>query len=164
MIQVPPKGRSPLSPRARSLLGIHPSGSPWAFLKRTYPLFTSAASYFESHCFLGASLITRGECDARYEVGVDKIMYGSDFPHSEGTYPYTREAIRLVFETVPDDELLDMLAANAARLYGLDMSLLQGHADRVGPTLADLRRPLRADELPKDSASPTFGAQAGFQK
>jgi predicted TIM-barrel fold metal-dependent hydrolase len=122
------------------------------------------SEYFESNCFLGASLITRGECDARYEVGVDKIMYGSDFPHSEGTYPYTREAIRLVFETVPDDELLDMLAANAARLYDLDMSLLQGHADRVGPTLADLRRPLRADELPKDSASPTFGAQAGFQK
>ena len=31
------------------------------------------------------------------EIGIDRIMWGSDYPHREGTYPYSREALRQAF-------------------------------------------------------------------
>ncbi len=41
-------------------------------------------------------------------------MWGSDYPHDEGTPPYTRETLRAVFNNVPEVELRDVLAGNAA--------------------------------------------------
>ena len=32
--------------------------------------------------------------DRRYEIGVGNIMWGNDFPHPEGTWPYTRSSSR----------------------------------------------------------------------
>ena len=36
----------------------------------------------------------RARAPLRYEIGVDRIMWGQDYPHIEGTYPYTTEALR----------------------------------------------------------------------
>src|SRR5256885_10049657 len=32
----------------------------------------------------------RSEIPLRYDIGVDRLMWGSDFPHDEGTFPYSR--------------------------------------------------------------------------
>jgi len=37
----------------------------------------------------------------RYDVGIDRIMWGADYPHSEGSYPHTTEALRAAFRVVP---------------------------------------------------------------
>ena len=37
----------------------------------------------------------------RYEIGVDNIMWGNDFPHPEGTWPYTREFLKNRFWDMP---------------------------------------------------------------
>ncbi len=50
-------------------------------------------------------------------IGVENLMWGSDYPHVEGTFPRSREVIERVFEGVPDDERVKILASNAARLY-----------------------------------------------
>ena len=44
----------------------------------------------------------RARCTLRYEIGVDTIMWGQDYPHVEGTYPYTTEALRNTFAGVAD--------------------------------------------------------------
>ena len=111
------------------------------------------------NCFLGSSFLRPSECDRRYEIGVDKIMWGQDYPHVEGTYPYTREALRHTFAGVSTDEVADMLAGNAARVYDFDLDALAPIAARVGPVVEEIATPL--DRIPPDAYSVAFtGEQA----
>jgi hypothetical protein len=84
-------------------------------------------------------------------MGPDRFMWGSDYPHDEGTAPYTTEHLRLVFHAVGEAELRRILGENAAKLYDFDMSKLAPLAARYGPSVAEIARPL--DELPADPNS-----------
>src|SRR5262249_50272790 len=44
------------------------------------------SEYFARQVHLGASLFSRAEAEARYEIGVQKIGIGMDYPHHEGTW------------------------------------------------------------------------------
>ena len=100
------------------------------------------SDYFASNCFVGASFMSKQETDLRYETGVDKIMWGGDYPHIEGAWPWSRESLRKTFAGVPLDELKLMVGVNAARCYGLDVAALQKVAERIGPTAGELAVPL----------------------
>ena len=52
-------------------------------------------------------------------IGPEKIMWASDFPHSDTTYPESRQAIAAHFGTLPAEHRHAMICGNAARLYGL---------------------------------------------
>ena len=52
-------------------------------------------------------------------IGVDNIMWSSDYPHVNSTWPRSRESIARHFAGVPDDERQKMICGNVARLYGL---------------------------------------------
>jgi hypothetical protein len=75
-------------------------------------------------------------------------MWGSDYPHDEGTYPFTREHLRQLFHDTPADELQRLLGGNAAKLYDFDLDKLAPIAATVGPTVAELSEPLT--ELPAE--------------
>jgi predicted TIM-barrel fold metal-dependent hydrolase len=55
----------------------------------------------------------------RAEIGVDNLMWASDFPHSDSTWPRSREYVARDFAGVPEPELRRITHDNAARLYGL---------------------------------------------
>lgn len=117
------------------------------------------SEYFARQCHLGASFLPPRECDSRHDIGIDRIMWGSDYPHTEGSYPYTRELLRLSFDGVPEDEIQKMLAINAARVYGFDLELLAPLAAKVGPTKAEISEPLDLSTLPLAARKcPAFGA------
>jgi predicted TIM-barrel fold metal-dependent hydrolase len=121
------------------------------------PLSLSPSQYFHRNFYVGASLFLRSEAQHRYEIGVGNIMWGVDYPHSEGTFPYSREAIAHTFSDVPSDEVYDMLGGTAARVFGFDRGRLQQVADRIGPTVRDVRtRPARLPSVPEESLSPVF--------
>jgi predicted TIM-barrel fold metal-dependent hydrolase len=86
----------------------------------------------------------RHEVEMRHQIGVEFIMWGSDYPHAEGTWPRTRETLAEVFCGVPDTELEAMLGGNAARFYGFDPERLRSLADRVGPERGAWQRGARA--------------------
>jgi hypothetical protein len=90
-------------------------------------------------------------------VGRDRFMWGSDYPHDEGTFPHTREAIRSRFNTMAPADLHKILATNAAALYDFDLSALAPLADEYGPTVAELSVPLTA--LPEN---PSQGLARGW--
>jgi predicted TIM-barrel fold metal-dependent hydrolase len=94
------------------------------------------SEYFRRHVFLGASCMPRREVDMRHAIGLDSIMWGTDFPHPEGTWPTTSDQMRDAFRGVPDDETAAMLGGNAARLYGFDVAKLGTLAARIGPPKA----------------------------
>ena len=112
------------------------------------------SEYWARQCFGGASFLRPSECAIRYEIGVDKIMWGNDYPHIEGTYPYTREALRNTFADVDPDEVAQMVGGNAAEVYGFDLPSLREIARVVGPSVAETMVPL--DVVPPDSLSIAF--------
>jgi predicted TIM-barrel fold metal-dependent hydrolase len=54
-------------------------------------------------------------------IGVDSLMWGSDYPHSESTFPKSREILDRILEGVPQDEKAKIVGGTAARLYGFDL-------------------------------------------
>jgi predicted TIM-barrel fold metal-dependent hydrolase len=104
------------------------------------------SDYFARNCFLGASFMHRNEALIRDKIGIEKIMWGGDFPHVEGSYPYSRQALQATFAELPVEDVRRMVSTNAADVYGFDLEVLQPTADRVGPTTADVWEPL--DEIP----------------
>jgi predicted TIM-barrel fold metal-dependent hydrolase len=69
----------------------------------------------------------------RREIGLGNIMWGSDYPHPEGSWPVTREQMVESFHDVPEDDLAAMLGGNAARVYGFDTEKLSPLVARIGP-------------------------------
>jgi predicted TIM-barrel fold metal-dependent hydrolase len=112
--------------------------------------------YFQRNFWVGASFLRPSESVLRYEVGVDRIMWGADYPHSEGSYPYTTEALRAAFADVPPAETKLMVETTPARVYGFDLAQLQEIGDRVGPTVAAVQQPLDPADYPTDSTCNAF--------
>jgi predicted TIM-barrel fold metal-dependent hydrolase len=79
--------------------------------------------------------MSRDECALRHEIGVPTILWGSDFPHDEGTWPDTAAALHATFDGVPPAELRAMLGGNAIEVYGFDADVLASHAARLGPAV-----------------------------
>jgi predicted TIM-barrel fold metal-dependent hydrolase len=57
---------------------------------------------------------------ARYITGVDNLMWASDYPHTDSTWPFSRKVVEELFKGIPSDERDRITAGNAARLYHLD--------------------------------------------
>jgi len=57
-------------------------------------------------------------------IGVDNMMWGSDYPHSESTFPQSRKIIAEILAGVPDDEQARIVGGNAARFYKFDVGRL----------------------------------------
>jgi predicted TIM-barrel fold metal-dependent hydrolase len=75
----------------------------------------------------------RREVELRHQIGLRNLMWGSDYPHPEGSWPFTREQMIESFRGTPEDELAAMLGGNAARVYGFDTEKLAPLVARIGP-------------------------------
>lgn len=112
------------------------------------------SEYFARNCYLGSSPLRLSEAQQREVIGVDRIMWGNDFPHIEGTFPYSVEAIRYALCDAAESELDAMLSDNACHVYGFDRHALRVAAEQHGPTLDQLLTPL--SQVPLDSLSSVF--------
>ena len=75
----------------------------------------------------------RREAELRHEIGIEQIMWGSDYPHPEGTWPVTSNQMVETFRGLPEDEIGAMLGGNAARFFGFDQEKLAPLVARIGP-------------------------------
>jgi predicted TIM-barrel fold metal-dependent hydrolase len=118
------------------------------------------SEYWSRQCHVGASFIRPPEVGLRDLVGVDRIMWGSDYPHKESSHPFSHEAMRAAFAGVPHDETARMLGGNAAALYGFDLDALAPLAAVFGPRVLAIDQPLAPGELPIAAAKcPAFVGQ-----
>jgi predicted TIM-barrel fold metal-dependent hydrolase len=104
------------------------------------------SEYWLTNCFVGASFMSHDEALMYPDRGAVNLMWGSDYPHLEGTYPYTRASLRLTFAGLPPEHVRPMIGATAAKVYGLDLDKLAVHAQRIGPTVEEMATP--PTELP----------------
>jgi predicted TIM-barrel fold metal-dependent hydrolase len=112
------------------------------------------SEYFERNCFVGVSFPNRSEAEAMRTIGIHKTMWGSDYPHHEGTYPYTTEGLRLAFSDWDAEDVRQVTSRTAAEVYGFDLDALAPIAERVGPRVDEVAVPL--DAVPADSGSLAF--------
>ena len=98
--------------------------------------------YFRRNCSSGASMLPRH--DVRYcrVLGVDRIMWGTDSPHPEGSAPHSTEALRTTLFDVPVSECRAMLGGNAAALYRFDLDAPAPIAAAIGPRADEVAIPL----------------------
>jgi predicted TIM-barrel fold metal-dependent hydrolase len=115
--------------------------------------------YFQRNFWVGASFLRPSESVLRYEIGIDRIMWGADYPHSEGSFPYTTEALRAAFAPCPPAETRAMVETTAAQVYGFDLAALREVGDRIGPTVAEVQAPLDPGDYPTDSTCNAFDAE-----
>jgi len=61
-------------------------------------------------------------------IGVDNMMWGSDYPHSESTFPQSRKILAEILAGVPEDEQAKIVGGNTARVYGFEVAQVAAHA------------------------------------
>ena len=96
------------------------------------------SDYFGRNLFIGASTMSQEEVRRRHVIGCDVMMWGTDYPHPEGTWPNTVPRIKATFADVPVEDTRKLLGLTAADVYGFDLEALRPVAERIGPTPEDL--------------------------
>jgi predicted TIM-barrel fold metal-dependent hydrolase len=89
------------------------------------PLEQSPSELVKQHCLWGF-MDDRIGVLLRHEIGVDRVMWSTDFPHDPSDWPNSRQTIEREFAGVPEDERHQMLAGNAIRFFNLDALLPSG--------------------------------------
>ena len=59
----------------------------------------------------------------RNQIGVENMMWATDFPHAETDWPESQDVIEEIFVGVPEDELQKMLGGNAIAYFHLDQAI-----------------------------------------
>ncbi len=100
-----------------------------AFLERADHVFRVHKPYLGSTITELPSETWRKQCYATFQedvagirlrdmMGVETLMWASDYPHTDTTWPDSKKIIDKTFAGVPANEKHKMISENAARLYG----------------------------------------------
>jgi predicted TIM-barrel fold metal-dependent hydrolase len=130
------------------------------------------SEYMATNVFMGASFQSRQEAEMAIMTGHDtRLMWGSDYPHPEGTWMYsehpatdpslTRLSLANTFHDLPEAPIRRMTGENAIACFGLDDGALARVAERIGPDLEDLQREPDLSAVPeryRGSGFRTIGA------
>ena len=82
------------------------------------------SDFFKRQCFMSFQEDAIGMRE-RETVGLQTLMWGSDYPHTESTFPRSREVLERVLAGVPQAEREAITCDNVARLYGFDLAALR---------------------------------------
>ena len=116
------------------------------------------SEYFQQNIWVTASFMAPAECRKRHKIGVDKVMWASDYPHDEGTYPYSEQSLRNTFHDVPENEARMMLSETAAQHLRL-RPRCAANRSRTGSGSRPSELATPPDALPTDSESNAFAGR-----
>jgi predicted TIM-barrel fold metal-dependent hydrolase len=83
----------------------------------SHPMKEKPSHYWEhniSYVFITDTYGVRN----RHVIGVDRMLWSSDFPHGGSDWPHSREKLDEVFAGVDEAEKQAIVAGNAMRIYG----------------------------------------------
>ena len=112
--------------------------------------------YAQRNCWYGASFPSKAELNGIDKIGIEKVLWGNDYPHYEGTFPYNLESLRLTFNDIPEQDRRKLFSENAAKLYNFDLEKLRPLANKFGPTPMQVDEPLPHEEIPVDATGVIF--------
>ena len=76
------------------------------------------SEYFQRNVFVSFQEDALGVRD-RHIIGVDNLLWGSDYPHQESTFPRTRQILEEILSDCTEEEKVKIAGGNAARVYRL---------------------------------------------
>jgi predicted TIM-barrel fold metal-dependent hydrolase len=79
------------------------------------------SSYFKDHVF-GCFFDDPNGLKLIDEIGEDNITYESDYPHSDSTWPRTREIAEKQMAGLTEEQRYKVVRGNAIKLFGLDFT------------------------------------------
>ena len=150
-----------VGPMLKQLDGIHMGFKAGAIGEMSYKgmewvLKDKPSEYAARNCFYGASFPSKADLAGIDAIGEDRVLWGNDYPHYEGTFPYTLESLRLTFADMSETRRRKLLGENAAKLYKFDLEKLRPLAEQYGPRPSQISTPLTRDEIPRDSTCQLF--------
>ena len=77
------------------------------------------SDFFHSNCFVGFQEDALG-IRLRDIIGVDNLQWGSDYPHTESTFPRSRQILEHILADCSEEERAKIVGGNAARVYNLN--------------------------------------------
>ncbi len=80
---------------------------------------TQPPSFYMDQNIYGSFINDRIGVMCRNEPGGKNIMWSSDYPHSETSFPHSRDVILRDFVGVPDADVAEIVAGRARRVYGV---------------------------------------------
>jgi len=107
--------------------------------------------YAKQNVWYGASFPSKADLAGIELIGVEKVLWGNDYPHYEETFPYNLESLRLTFDEVPEEYRRKLLGLNAAEVYNFDVDKLLPLANQFGPTPEQVNKALPKEDIPRDS-------------
>lgn len=110
---------------------------PVASRNGSYRLGMSPSEQWRRQGFASGPLQSE-EIAGRHRLGVETLCFGSDFIHTESSYPNSRRHLESLLSDVPDRERAAIVRDNAVRLFGFDVDrLAQVPAARHGRALLE---------------------------
>jgi predicted TIM-barrel fold metal-dependent hydrolase len=88
------------------------------------PVLPHKPSYYMARQLHGTFQVDPVAVNNIRHTGSAALMWGSDFPHAEGTYPNSRDTVKRLFDGLELETVADMVAGNAARLFHFDPTVL----------------------------------------
>jgi predicted TIM-barrel fold metal-dependent hydrolase len=85
------------------------------------PLKRPPSEYIREHCLWGFQFDRVG-VELRHKINVDRLIWGSDFPHQESDWPESLKIIDKNFGGVPEHEKRKMVCRNAVEFFHLESS------------------------------------------
>jgi predicted TIM-barrel fold metal-dependent hydrolase len=77
------------------------------------------SEYFRRNCFATFQQDYAGLALVESDNLVDNMLWANDYPHHEGTWPHSAEAIERTMGHLTDESRAKILGLNAARIFGL---------------------------------------------
>lgn len=120
------------NPGAHILFAEHSAGWLWGLAERMDEVYNGHAPSISPKLSRLPSQIVRDQVHCalqndgnssmaiRKGVGIDALLFATDYPHAEGTFPFSRQVIEQLVAANPDvstDELVAVLGGNAAKLF-----------------------------------------------
>jgi uncharacterized protein len=85
------------------------------------------SDFFRQHIFLSFQEDALG-IELRSHIGIENLLWASDYPHAESTFPRSREIVDRILQGVPETEQIQIAGANTAQLYHFSTEKLCLHA------------------------------------
>jgi predicted TIM-barrel fold metal-dependent hydrolase len=79
------------------------------------------SEYYREHCWASFQEDPAGLALAEPMNLADRFMWGNDYPHHEGTWPHSAEAIERTMGHLSETARANVLGLNAARFFGFEV-------------------------------------------
>jgi predicted TIM-barrel fold metal-dependent hydrolase len=110
------------------------------------------SEYWRRQCHVGASFMHRSDMTYVDQLGSETMMWGSDYPHVETSFPFSHEALASTFSEAPVEITQQIVGENALRLYRLDGTVLRERSAEVGPSRSAVHAGIELKDLPVAAA------------